>query len=189
MSAWTIREARGEDSAAAAAVVRAVFDEYDFTWEDFPYCADLLDLQTHYLDCGGRFWVCEANSTILGTAGLDVFPRVPGEIGETTSHEGKLRVAGSDCSLERLYVHPDARRQGVGAGLFEAVLAGARSIGCTSMEIWSDKHFAEAHRLYGRYGAKVIGQRICDDPDASEEWGMLLELRPRSDKVTQTGSP
>lgn len=44
------------------------------------------------------------------------------------------------------------------------------------MEIWSDKRFVEAHRLYQRLGAFVVADRICSDPDNSPEWGLLLPL-------------
>ena len=205
---WTIREATGADSEAAAAVVRAVYEEYGFTWEEGGYHADLHDLQAHYLDCGDRFWVAEFAPTgqltdisgaasqppspqpppppgtnilqgeggIVATCGLELFPLIPGSIGEVVTHEGKLRAGGSDCSLERLYVHPLARKQGIGAALFEKTLTEARALGRRAMEIWSDKEFGDAHRLYERYGARVIGERICDDPDEAEEWGLVLDL-------------
>jgi hypothetical protein len=44
------------------------------------------------------------------------------------------------------------------------------------MEIWSDKRFAEAHALYRSLGAKLVGERICHDPEQSPEWGFLLDL-------------
>jgi hypothetical protein len=44
------------------------------------------------------------------------------------------------------------------------------------MEIWSDKLLADAHRLYQRHGAEVVAERVHDDPDASAEWGLVLEL-------------
>jgi hypothetical protein len=45
------------------------------------------------------------------------------------------------------------------------------------MELWSDKRFGPAHRLYGQFGAEVVGDRICDDPDKSPEWGLRIDLR------------
>lgn len=185
---WRIREATGADSEAAAAVVREVYEEYGFTWEEGGYHADLHDLQKHYLECGDRFWVAEGRfpsfaqgeGHIVATCGLDLFPLIPGLAGEVVSHEGKQRAAGTDCSLERLYVHPSARKQGIGAALFEICLSEARAQGRRAMEIWSDKAFADAHRLYERYGARVIGERLCDDPDQAEEWGLVLDLRFRA---------
>jgi hypothetical protein len=44
------------------------------------------------------------------------------------------------------------------------------------MEMWSDKRFEDAHRLYQKLGAEVVGERICHDPDQSPEWGLLLPV-------------
>ncbi len=42
----TVRPARREDSPAAAAVVRAVYEEFGFAWEPDGYHADLADVET-----------------------------------------------------------------------------------------------------------------------------------------------
>ncbi len=144
-----VRRARTADSPAAAAVVRTVYDEYGFTWDEGGYHADLLDVEGSY----AAFFVAEADGTIVGTAGL--------------SEHG---------SLERLYVLPAARGAGAGAALLAAVAEEARRRGHEQLEIWSDKRLEAAHRLYQRHGARVVGERVHDDPDASHEWGLLLEL-------------
>ena len=145
----TLRRAVAADSAAARAVVKAVFDEYGFTWEEHGYHADLQDVETSY----AAFFVVESDGRIVGTAGLT--------------------DAGS---LERLYVLPEARGSGAGSRLLGAVADEARRRGHRQLAIWFDKRFVDAHRLYERRGARVVGERVADDPDASHEWGLLLEL-------------
>ena len=153
----TIRPARSEDSAAAAAVVRAVYDEHGFTWDAGGYHADLDDVQRSF----DAFWVAERDGAVVGCVGL---------------RSDRLALDGSDCSLERLYVLPGARGGGTGAALLRVALADARERGRTRMEIWSDKLLVDAHRLYERHGARVVAERVHDDPDASAEWGLVLEL-------------
>ena len=152
-----IRRAVANDSAAAAAVVRAVFDEYGFTWDEEGYHADLRDVEASYV----AFFVAERDGRIVGTAGL--------------TEQG---------SLERLYVLAEARGSGAGSALLEAVAEEARRRGHVELEIWSDKRFTDAHRLYERHGAKVVGERVHDDPDASHEWGLVLDLTdPRPEQT------
>jgi putative acetyltransferase len=113
----------------------------------------------------------------VGTVALDFFDTIPGQVGAIAEIPDSLpRVAGTDCSLERLYVHPEARRSGIGSALIQHVLDEARRRGHSHLEMWSDKRFGDAHRLYGRFGAEVVGDRICDDPDVSPEWGLLVRL-------------
>jgi putative acetyltransferase len=144
-----VRPARADDSPAAASVVRAVYDEYGFTWDEGGYHRDLQDVEAAY----EAFFVAELDGRIVGTAGLS--------------------TAGS---LERFYVLAEARGAGAGSALFTAVVEEARRRGHPELEIWSDKRFADAHRLYLRHGARVVGQRVHDDPDSSHEWGLRLEL-------------
>jgi putative acetyltransferase len=114
-----VRRAHSADSEAAAAVVRAVYDEYGFTWDAHGYHTDLRDVETAYT----AFFVAELGGRIVGTAGL-------------TGHG----------SLERLYVLPGARGSGAGSALLTAVADGARLLGHPQLEIWSDKRFEDAHR-------------------------------------------
>jgi GNAT superfamily N-acetyltransferase len=144
-----VRRAVARDSAAAAAIIRAVYEEFGFTWDEDGYHADLRDVEASY----AAFFVAERNGRIVGTAGL-------------TSHG----------SLERLYVLAEARGSGAGSALLAAVAAEARRCGHVQLEIWSDKRFTDAHRLYERHGAHVVGERVHDDPDASHEWGLVLDL-------------
>lgn len=87
-----------------------------------------------------------------------------------------MRLAGCDCALARLYVHPDARRQGAGSGLLRTALDAARAHGRRAVEIWSDKRLRDAHRLYERFGAETVGERLIFDPDPCEEWGMVVVI-------------
>ena len=94
-----VRRAVAGDSAAAAAVVRAVYEEFGFTWDEAGYHADLRDVEESY----AAFFVAENDGRVVGTAGL-------------TSHG----------SLERLYVLAEARGSGAGSALLAAVVAEAR---------------------------------------------------------------
>jgi len=179
----SVRRATNADIDDVVRVIRAVYDEYGFPWEKEGYHADLYDLERFYDAAGDRFYVAEMDGTVVGTAALEVFPTVPGGLGEVVEHEGYLRVGGTDCSLERLYVHPDARKVGAGTLLLRHVFGEAREAGASHLEMWSDKKFGDAHRLYGRFGAEVVGERLCDDPDQSPEWGLIVNLKgPASQK-------
>ena len=168
---WEERWAEG-----AIETIRAVYREYGFTWEPEGYHADLYDVRGRYLVLGHRFWVYVDEGRVLGTAALEGYPALPGRVGETVLVGGKTRVAGTDGSVERLYVHPEARRRGIALTLMETVVREARAGGMTALEVWSDKRFQGAHRLYEKLGATVVGERICDDPDVSPEWGLALRV-------------
>ena len=174
---FAIRLARPSDSPEVVRVIKAVYDEYGFTWDAEEYHADLYDLQGHYLDHGCPFFVAELDSgELAGTAALEVFPTLPGLVGQLEMHEGRVRIGGADCSMERLYVDPGTRRLGIGRALTQQLIEAARARDLRHMEIWSDKRFDKAHILYKSFGARVVGDRICHDPDQSPEWGLVLEI-------------
>ena len=158
-------------------MIKAVYDEYGFTWDAEEYHADLYDLQGHYVDHGCPFFVAELESgKLAGTAALEIFPTIPGPPQSLTTFDGRVRIGGTDCSMERLYVDPEIRRMGIGRALALQLVQSANEHGRHLMEIWSDKRFVKAHALYESMGAKQIGDRICHDPDQSPEWGLVLEL-------------
>jgi putative acetyltransferase len=175
---FLLRMAVQADSPEIARVIKAVYDEYGFTWDEEDYHADLFDLDRYYFSQGHLFWIAEDHEgRAIGTVALELFERVPGEAGEVVEADGERRLAGADCALQRLYVHPEARRSGVGSELLNTVIEEARLRGRELMEIWSDKRFEGAHRLYERLGAINVGDRICHDPDQSPEWGLILKLK------------
>lgn len=173
----SLRVATNRDVADVVRVIRAVYDEYGFPWEEAGYHADLYDLEKAYDEVGDTFFVAEWEGCVIGTAALERFDRIPGPFATTVDFQGYRRIAGADCSIERLYVDPDARRRGAGRALMGHVIDRAKQEGRTGMEIWSDKKFAQAHQLYETFGARVVGERLCDDPDQSPEWGLLLPLK------------
>ena len=170
----TIRRATAADAEGARATIRAVYDEYGFPWYPEGYHLDLYEFEAHYIEPEIPFWVAEMDGVIRGTAALMPHPYLPGE-GVVTA-EGVRRVGGTDSSLERVYVHPDARRRGIARRLNEAAIAHARGLGGRGIEIWSDKEFAAAHALYRALGAVEVGERLCHDPQQSPEWGFRLDL-------------
>jgi putative acetyltransferase len=182
MSLMSIRLYRSEDGPPVRKVVEAVYKEYSFTWDPDTYHADLYDIENCYMTGGSRFWVAEHQGEIVGCAGLLQLAPLPGKAGETIVHNGTVRAGAADCELMRLYVLDSARGLGLGKALTKTVINQARSNGLTVMEIWSDKLFKEAHSLYERFGAKMIGDRICDDPDEAPEWGMVIELQKDKDE-------
>ena len=168
---WSERWAEG-----AIEAIRLVYEEYGFTWEPKGYHADLFDVRGQYLVEGHRFWVYVEENRVLGTGALEAYPLLPGPLGKTVEIEGKVRVAATDGSVERLYVHPEARRRGIASALMETIMKAARTDDLTALEVWSDKRFLAAHRLYEKLGAREVGERICDDPDVSPEWGLVLPV-------------
>ena len=168
----TIRRATNNDINGIVDVIKSVYDEYGFGWHPESYHADLYDIESSYDAAGDIFYVAEVDGRIAGTAALELFPMIE------NAFDGHLvRTVGCDCSVERLYVHPDFRRRGIARQLMDRVIADAKELGRSSMEVWSDKQFVEAHAFYKQIGARLVGDRLCDDPEQSPEYGLVLDLR------------
>ncbi len=172
-----IRPFRTGDEEGIVSTVREVFDEYGFSWDEKGYCSDLYDPTSNYLNLGGAFWVAESNEgRIVGCVAYLPHGFLGGVPGESVLVDGKVRAAATDCSLERLYLRPKARGYNLGQRLSETVRLKATESCKTAIELWSDKKLEHAHRLYERLGAIRIGDRICDDPDESPEWGFYWRV-------------
>lgn len=138
------------------AMVRAVHDEYGFSWEADGYHADLYDVEARYIATGGMFWVVLDGERLVGCAGV-------------TLH-------GDACELHRMYLAADCRGRGLGRRLLDVTMEFGRSKGCRRMIAWSDVKLTLAHRLYLKAGFTQEGGRICDDPDGSREYGFWKVL-------------
>src|SRR5438045_2100202 len=129
-----IRRASNADVPEVTRVIRAVYEEYDFAWDEGGYHADLYDIEGSYDAAGDFFYIAELDGEVVGTVALELFEKIPGACG-ITLRDGYWRACGADFSLERLYVHPDARKVGAGRALFEHVIAEARAKGRSAMEL------------------------------------------------------
>ncbi len=139
-----------------ALVVEDVFREFRFTWDPGGYHWDVLNPERAYPPPDAYFEVAVEDGQVIGTVG------------------GSRRDGIAE--LKRLYLLDRHRGRGIGIILLERFLAWARSGGCVRAILWSDKRFTDAHRLYGKAGFRVMGDRVCDDPDRSPEWGYALDL-------------
>ena len=170
-----IRLATRADEAAIQHVIRTCYEILDWGWFPDGYHEDLYNIQAFYFDKGNLFYVAELEGTVVGTVAVDFMPSLPDGDG-TTVHNDVIRVANADCSLERLYVLPEARGKGVGMALWQVTIDAAKERNCKVMEIWSDKLLEDAHRLYEKRGATRVGERLCHDPSQSPEWGMAFPI-------------
>ena len=139
-------------------VVEAVFAEYGFPFAVSDYDADVLEPDTHYTARGGWFSVAE------GAEG-----RVVGCVGGSDEGDGVFE-------LHRLYVLAGARGRGAGGALIQSVIDEAVARGGRRIILFSDIHFADAHRLYERFGFRCTRFRYAPDPFQSREWGFELSI-------------
>lgn len=142
-------------------VVKAVFDEYGFPFDENDYDADLLRPHEHYRP--GWFWVAEAaDGSVVGCVGL--------------SDESRHGMDERRFELHRLYVLASQRRTGLGEQLVRTAIAAAREAGGGELVLYSDIAFRDAHRLYLRCGFRNHRFRYAPDPWASREWGFTMDL-------------
>ncbi len=140
-------------------VVKAVFDEYGFPFDESDYDADLLDPATHYDGKTGWFAVAQdSDGWVVGCVGL------------TAEGEGLYE-------LHRLYVLAEARRDGLGGRLTQWVIDKAKTRDAATLVLYSDIAFTDAHRLYERFGFRRTKFRYAPDPWQSREWGFALDFR------------
>ena len=64
-------------------------------------------------------------------------------------------AAAGEMKLDKLYVHPDCQRQGVGRQLIAAVAARARGQGCQTLILAVNKHNEQAIAAYRKHGFAV----------------------------------
>ena len=145
-----LRYARDDDSLAIIALVSAVWSEYPdkilVAATDMP---ELLQPATSYAQCGGRFWVVEANDRLIGTVALQPSEE-PGVV-----------------ELQKLYVARGLRRNGLGSFLCYLVDREARERGAQAVELWSDVKLLDAHHRYEQLGYRR-GSEIRQRDDTSK---------------------
>jgi putative acetyltransferase len=159
-----IRDGSDADAAAAAAVVRQVLHEHELPFEPRGLDADILAAGAHFAAGGGAFFVAvDAAERVVGTAGL-------------------LRTGPASGEVRKMFLLPEARGQGVGRALLDAVLEAARSRGLERLTLTTRHRYDRAIRLYERAGFRPAGaarEPRADDPGLT----YALRLAPARDRV------
>lgn len=138
-------------------VVKTVFDEYGFPFDENDYDADVLHPDVYYSGERNAFMVAEIDGTVVGCVGL------------TDEGEGVFE-------LHRLYVIAGTRKHRLGQALVQLVIDAVRKRGGHRIVLFSDIAFDDAHRLYTRMGFRCNRFRYAPDPWQSREWGFVLDL-------------
>ncbi|MCX5752195.1 MAG: GNAT family N-acetyltransferase [Candidatus Krumholzibacteria bacterium] len=140
-----IRAFRPEDKPGIVAVIKSVYDDYNYIVDFDHFEADLVDVQSTYQDAGGAFWVLDDGGAIAGCVG--VLPR-----------------EGDACELKRLYVGRAYRRRGWGSRLLATARGWAIAGGFRRMYLWSDVLLEAGHRLYMKSGFRMGRETRAIDP-------------------------
>ena len=148
-----IRDARDDDSDGLIRLIGDCFSEYPGCVLDVEGEApELISPATWHKEAGGRLWVAEGDGTIVGCVAI-------------------LPEAERSAELKKLYVSSELRRLGLGARLCGLVEAEARRRGATTVMLWSDTRFEDAHRLYeGRGYERGPDTRELHDVSKSVEY-------------------
>jgi GNAT superfamily N-acetyltransferase len=139
-----IRAFRPEDKPGIVAIIKSVYDDYNYVVDFDEFEADLVDVQSTYQDAGGEFWVADDAGVIAGCVGV-------------------LRYEGDACELKRLYVGKAYRRRGLATRLLATARGWALANGFRRMVLWSDVLLTAAHGLYLKTGFRPLpGTRAID---------------------------
>lgn len=157
-----LRVVTDADAGGLIALIGDTFAEYPGCVLDLPGLdADLTAPRSAAGATGAGWWVLEDDGAVVATIGA-----------------GPLQPDGS-IELKRLYVAASHRRRGLARGLVALVEASARQRGATSIDLWSDTRFRDAHALYRALGYHATGeQRDLDDPSHTTEYRFTRDLAP-----------
>ena len=132
------------DAPGVIELIRSVFVEYGWIWNEAVEVPDLLRWTPHYEPPHGAFWVVRGAGRVMGSAGVD-------------------RPAPATAELHRLYLDPELRGHGYGDALVTTVVAWCQAAAISRLVLWSDTRFSHAHRLYLRHGFRQTGERVLPE--------------------------
>ncbi len=85
--------------------------------------------------------------------------------------------APSTWKLDKLYVHPDQQRKGVGQTLLDRVKQQARVAGATRLILRVNRHNKIALAAYARYGFSIYGENMLEIGNGFVMDDYLLEMK------------
>ena len=148
------------DDASLARVIRAALVEFGadrpgFAWQD----PELDAMSKTYNVSGYVYFVAVEGENILGGAGI-----------------GPLSGEAATCELQKMYLAPSARRQGVGWRLMGCLLEEARLMGYRRVYLETLTGMVEAQQLYRAWGFFKIGHPLGQTGHGGCDCWFLKEL-------------
>lgn len=156
---FILRPARVDDIPLISDIIQDVFVEYGWTFVEIDELPDFVFYETHYHDPerASLFVLTDETGQIIGSIGL--------------------KNAGRGPYLSRVYLRAESRGHGLGKWMTGVVMEMARSRGFTSIHLWTDTRFLDAHRMYDRLGFRMTGDlRSLHDVNRSFEFKMEAPL-------------
>ncbi len=155
-----LRPLRPLDDVALAKVIRAALVEFGanrpgFAWQD----PELDAMSKTYKKPGSLYLVAVEGENILGGAGI-----------------GPLSGVEKTCELQKMYLAPSARRQGVGWRLMGRLLDDARLMGYRWVYLETLTGMVEAQQLYRAWGFLKIAGPLGQTGHGSCDCWFLKEL-------------
>ena len=151
---FVIREIQPEDNPQIAAIIRQVLTEFGANRPGFAWADPELDqLSQAYQDSEGSYYVVTAADQIIGGGGIAPFPCDFPDI----------------CELQKMYLVPAYRGQGIGQALMEKLLTMAQGQGYQGCYLETFGTMAAAIHLYQKFGFHPVehpignsGHRSCN---------------------------
>ena len=157
----TIRPIEQNDQEPLARLIRSVFVEYGAplvnTVYDDPRTCHIWE-SLHGKNAG--YWVIDEDGEVMGGCGFYPTEGLP---------EGY-------AELIKLYLSPVVRGKGYGSKLFSMVINEARKSGYTHLYIESFPEFADAVKMYARYGFVELPSRLGHSGHTATTIHMKLKL-------------
>ena len=92
-------------------------------------------------------------------------------------HIGALDRGTGVVDGQRLYLLAERRGLGEGEQLLRYMISWDRQQGFERLIGSSNKRVESVHQLSVKVGMELVGERICDEPRDSPEWGFAISLR------------
>jgi putative acetyltransferase len=128
-----LRLATNSDCPEIKRLVFEVLAEFGLKPDESSLDRDIDDIQHHYFNRNGCFYVVEQEQTIIATLGL-------------------YQLDEQRCELRKMYILPEHRAAGLGKQLLELAISEAKQRGYSRMELETASPLKAAVALYQGYG-------------------------------------
>ncbi len=149
------------DNVEIASVIRGALEEFGVNQPGTVYTDPSTDhLFELFRQEKSIYWIAEDNAQIIG--GCGVFPT-----------EGLPEGYGE---LVKLYLHRDARGQGIGKELMLKSIQSAKEMGYTHLYLESLPELNQAVELYKKVGFQLLPNRMGDSGHFACDLWMVMEI-------------